>query len=815
MIQLSSNTPQQRQASAASFGVGLDYGDGGARAIQGAIGSVGRLSGTIYQKNKELEDTALREGLENYKVFLGQRTAEYKNALSEGTREGNQKANQIWAEIEGLNPESNEYGFNNYLNESDKDRYNFDYSKWEPYHNNFRDVYLGSTELAKRERIGQIYSSKISSIYSDIDRMSKVGMASNNYTPEYLGTMLARLDSNEGLIESASDENRDKIKNQLLAPVVSWLTAGLDNLKDNDPASYVNLASWAKDRLSFSSFTGSESLSSLLQRIDTTLPGVKAAGPTAKQISSVEDAIIGSGTGGQYLENLKQTVSMSGKGGEDLAYLSALDQIASVENRPALLKPDATDDSFRDMAERFNVPLDRQNDFIDRLKGLRSSYKTARDNGDYDTMFSIMRPDLSGQPRLDTLGQLEIVASDDSAETRNKITELRSLYETELDLATNEYLPGIQNIWEAPTMDQSKRAVELIQRLYSAEEIQVWSAINDQHTDPKVSSIAKMFRAMEYSPNATGNMLAYIGDLDNVRKSASDPAAKVSVEPVRYRLAMVDEVVEDLLFGRLGFSDESTANGLAKATLSFGTFGKLFGSAQKTDPELADAFVVQFAGELNNIFKINPGIQKQAAITQASKTISSNFDSLEYGDISTVYSRSGIREKPGYNYKKKLSGKDLHKGIEKLALAVFNEPVAIPSVSGRRSIYTLKEKGGRGIMEITGIDYFKDKVFSDPYYWSSYDKELYSDLRSEFPAHIQFQRALEKGDIQYYRAGDKWFFRFKSDIPGSTAINRPVEIITYDKKGNVVSQEPFTLDAQAVHDAAFMRHTVDITQLPY
>jgi|19_taG_2_1085344.scaffolds.fasta_scaffold00196_13 hypothetical protein len=60
-IRLGHSTQKDTQASAASFGLGLDHGDGGARAIQGALGQVAHGTKEIAG-NLERKDRATQEG---------------------------------------------------------------------------------------------------------------------------------------------------------------------------------------------------------------------------------------------------------------------------------------------------------------------------------------------------------------------------------------------------------------------------------------------------------------------------------------------------------------------------------------------------------------------------------------------------------------------------------------------------------------------------------------------------------------------------------------------------------------------------------
>ena len=60
-IRLRQSTQKDQQASAASFGLGLDQGDGGARAIQGALGQVAGATKQIAG-NLERKDEAVQKG---------------------------------------------------------------------------------------------------------------------------------------------------------------------------------------------------------------------------------------------------------------------------------------------------------------------------------------------------------------------------------------------------------------------------------------------------------------------------------------------------------------------------------------------------------------------------------------------------------------------------------------------------------------------------------------------------------------------------------------------------------------------------------
>ena len=57
-IRLRQSTQKDQQASGASFGLGLDHGDGGTRAIQGALGQVGRAAGQIAGNLERKADAA-------------------------------------------------------------------------------------------------------------------------------------------------------------------------------------------------------------------------------------------------------------------------------------------------------------------------------------------------------------------------------------------------------------------------------------------------------------------------------------------------------------------------------------------------------------------------------------------------------------------------------------------------------------------------------------------------------------------------------------------------------------------------------------
>jgi len=63
-IRLRQSTQKDQQASAASFGLGLDYGDGGARAIQGALGQVAgatkQIAGNLEQRDRLQQSASLK-----------------------------------------------------------------------------------------------------------------------------------------------------------------------------------------------------------------------------------------------------------------------------------------------------------------------------------------------------------------------------------------------------------------------------------------------------------------------------------------------------------------------------------------------------------------------------------------------------------------------------------------------------------------------------------------------------------------------------------------------------------------------------------
>ncbi len=83
-IRLRQSTQKDQQASAASFGLGLDQGDGGARAIQGALGQVAgatkQIAGNLERKREALSNQGIADAQNTYATAVADASARAKDA---------------------------------------------------------------------------------------------------------------------------------------------------------------------------------------------------------------------------------------------------------------------------------------------------------------------------------------------------------------------------------------------------------------------------------------------------------------------------------------------------------------------------------------------------------------------------------------------------------------------------------------------------------------------------------------------------------------------------------------------------------------
>ena len=98
-IRLRQSTQKDQQASGASFGLGLDHGDGGTRAIQGALGQVGQAAGQLARQREALENQGVADAQNVYATEVAATSARAKKASIDEDING---YNAAMAEMEKL-----------------------------------------------------------------------------------------------------------------------------------------------------------------------------------------------------------------------------------------------------------------------------------------------------------------------------------------------------------------------------------------------------------------------------------------------------------------------------------------------------------------------------------------------------------------------------------------------------------------------------------------------------------------------------------------------------------------------------------------
>jgi len=136
-IQIRSRTATSGQASAASFGVGLNNGDGGTsgmqQALQGIARGAGQIAGNLARKEKLLNETALTEAEENWRLAK----TTLANQITEASQKGEwAKVSEFYAEYETHNPSNEGWTLEDYNQTPEKRKFGED--DWKDRHNNFQ-----------------------------------------------------------------------------------------------------------------------------------------------------------------------------------------------------------------------------------------------------------------------------------------------------------------------------------------------------------------------------------------------------------------------------------------------------------------------------------------------------------------------------------------------------------------------------------------------------------------------------------------------------------------------------------------------------